>query len=661
MPAGDGHTEVMALAVITLPADVQHVPSLAFSKDGSVLTAAANRANDAEVLIYDWRRMDICESDTPTPLARGVCPTHLFNLAASPWGRREFVTTGASHLSFWTLETPLLSGGPTLQRRDTIGKESEKGDDAGIPTVLCLTFTRTRGVLATGALNGDVTFWKGERTEACCRSIHKGPVLSMTHLPHTQLSFLSGGADARILVWNDAHQPVSEITLETSQPTPIRSLDAGLMSGAGFGWGEQLKRRASRAFGMGGVPPIDTSDAGRAARTVSMKSSTGSMDPAVVCVGGGDGSIWALEVKPDGQVAKALVAESHADGAKTPLWGLAPHPRQPNLVLTAGHDGLLRLWNAQTKRLVSKRELGAKLRCCAWDPNAKAVAVGTDDGTVHVLTPDIQGTIAVITQRRDAIHDVKYSPTGRHLAVATHESVIDVYVVDGSDGPYQRTMCCRGHSSYVVSLDWSKDGLRLQSNSGNSEIMFWTMTVSPAPPPMKFSEVEWATTTCPLTWASKGVYNTGAAVLAARLGGDLDPSARKTWLRKLLNSKEHRTAMFEINGCVLGLRDVTCAARGIPANESSPHPLLLLGTVRGDVHMLRYPAFHEGSLAYTWTPHAGPVGRVAFSCDGRTVFSVGALDGCLAQHKVVDRALELKSIPPISAEIWNAKSLAQLP
>ncbi|KAI8593565.1 WD40-repeat-containing domain protein [Geranomyces variabilis] len=661
MPAGDGTLEVVTLAVVTLPADVLHVPGLAFAKDGTVLTAAANRANDAEVLIYDWRRMDICESDTPAPLARAFCPTHLFNISASPWGRREFVTTGASHLAFWMLDTPLLSGGPSLLRRDAIGKESEKGDDAAVPTVLCSTFTRSRGVLATGGLNGDVTFWKGERVEACCRSIHKGPVLSMALLPHTELSFLSGGADARILVWNDAHQPVSEITLETSQPTPIRSLDAGSLGGAWSGWGEQLKRRASRAFGMGGVPPIDTGETGRAARSSSTKKAGSGVEAALVCVGGGDGSIWAVDVKSDGKISKTLVAESHADGVKTPLWGLAPHPRDPNLVLTAGHDGLVRLWNAQTKKLVAKRDLGAKLRCCGWEPNGKAVAVGTDDGTVHVLTSEIQGTVIVITQRRDAIHDVKFSPTGRHLAVATHESVIDVYVVDGQEGPYQRTMCCRGHSSYVVSVDWSRDGLRLQSNSGNSEIMFWTMTVTPAPPPMKFSEVDWATTTCPLTWASKGVYNTGAVALAARLGGDLDAAARKTWLRKLLASKEHRTSMFEINGCVLGLRDVTCAARGIPADKSSPHPLLLLGTVRGDVHMMRYPAFHEGSLAYTWTPHAGPVGRVAFSCDGRTVFSVGALDGCLVQHKMVDHAVELKTMPPISAEIWNAKSLAQLP
>ncbi|KAJ3021671.1 hypothetical protein HKX48_008050 [Thoreauomyces humboldtii] len=183
----------------------------------------------------------------------------------------------------------------------------------------------------------------------------------------------------------------------------------------------------------------------------------------------------------DGAHVKTLLQESHADSCKTPLWGLAPHPKIPTSLLTAGDDGYVRLWNTETRLLVSKRKLGAKLRCCAWEPMGKQIAVGTDDGTIHIITSDILGSISTITQRRDTIHDLKYSPNGRHLAAATHEAVIDIYAVEGAEGTiYQRIMCCRGHSSFVLAVDWSLDSLRLQSNSGNNEIMDHGVTASTA-------------------------------------------------------------------------------------------------------------------------------------------------------------------------------------
>ncbi|TPX58783.1 hypothetical protein PhCBS80983_g02906 [Powellomyces hirtus] len=686
-PPNPDSVDIATLAVVTLPKDVAHVPSMAFVKDGTILAVAANRAENAEVLIYDWRKLDICGSDTAHPVARAMCSTQLFAIVGSPWSRREFITAGINHLSFWTLDVPLLSGACTLTKRDPVLKDDGTSPVNGtsgtsrasikrmsdllgalVPTILCATYTKHR-VLATGAVNGDITFWKGDKADVTCKAIHKGSVISMTPLPLHSLSFLSGGSDSRILIWNDSHQPVSELKFDDA--VAIRSLDAGVLGGSWLGWGDALKRRASRAFGLGGVVPIDTGrfkkDEGntesprRSSRRPSKplaKNKVLNAD-ARVCVGTGDGSIWYVEIKVDGRATKTLVQESHAATTNSQLWGLAPHPRNPALLLTAGSDGFVRLWNTESHSLMSKRQLGSKLRCCNWDAVGKHIAVGTDDGTVHILTPEIQGTVAVISQRRDTIHDVKYSPNNKHLAVATHESVIDVYLVDGADQPYQRIMCCRGHSSYVLAVDWSRDSLRLQSNSGNSEIMFWTMTTHPPPPPMLFADVEWATTTCPLSWASKGCYNHGVKAINERLGG-MEPAMRNNWLRKLLASHEHRAALFETNGCVLGLRDVTCTARGIPADRSSPHPLLLLGTHRGDIHMLRYPAFQEGAPAYTWTPHAGPVGRIAFSCDARHVYSVGARDGCLVQHKMLDAAVEMRSVRPIEAELWNTKSLANL-
>lgn len=85
-----------------------------------------------------------------------------------------------------------------------------------------------------------------------------------------------------------------------------------------------------------------------------------------------------------------------------------------------------------------------------------------------------------------------------------------------------------------------------------------TMTTKPPPPPTPCSEVEWATTTCPLTWATKGVYNNGEKALRDRLGDfGADPGRRRQWLNKILESREHRVDLFERSGVALGLREVS--------------------------------------------------------------------------------------------------------
>ena len=75
-------------------------------------------------------------------------------------------------------------------------------------------------------------------------------------------------------------------------------------------------------------------------------------------------------------------------------------------------------------------------------------------------------------KRHEEVQDIKFSPNGKQLAVASRDNNIYIYnVVNGRD--FEFNGACRGHSSYVTHLDWSEDSTTLQSNDGSYELLYW--------------------------------------------------------------------------------------------------------------------------------------------------------------------------------------------
>ena len=77
-----------------------------------------------------------------------------------------------------------------------------------------------------------------------------------------------------------------------------------------------------------------------------------------------------------------------------------------------------------------------------------------------------------IKDRKEAIHELKYSPDGTYLAVGCNDGSVDIY---GVAQRYKKIGECVGSLSFITHLDWSSDSRCLQTNDGDGRRLFYRM------------------------------------------------------------------------------------------------------------------------------------------------------------------------------------------
>lgn len=115
----------------------------------------------------------------------------------------------------------------------------------------------------------------------------------------------------------------------------------------------------------------------------------------------------------------------------------------------------------------------APITTVAFSPDGKAVVTGSQAGVRVYSWPDLQPTHSLPT-RLVNIHDLKFSPDGKHLAVGGGEPAESgaVEILAWPSGESQTLL--EGHTDSVLGVAWRSDE-QLASASLDHEVVLWSL------------------------------------------------------------------------------------------------------------------------------------------------------------------------------------------
>ncbi len=290
--------------------------------------------------------------------------------------------------------------------------------------MFCLAFSNTdKETVYTGTIQGQIYIWKGQELKEIIPSVHASSIFQITTFND---GFLTAGKDDCIRTWDASFAPLETINLK---------LTMSHMSTADFFFPHELVIRS--IFAKNNRLLIGT----QSSEILEVNLANDDLSVNCLCKGHGEGELWSLAISPI----------------------------DPEVFATASDDQTVRIWNLREKRLIKITELEKKIRSCSFSADGKHIACGLTDGLLVVINIEDMTQVYSKKNRNEVLHEIKYSPCGKFLAVGSNDNYVDILAVPS----YKKVSVCSGNSSFITHVDWSKDSQYVQTNSGDGQRLIY--------------------------------------------------------------------------------------------------------------------------------------------------------------------------------------------
>jgi eukaryotic-like serine/threonine-protein kinase len=194
---------------------------------------------------------------------------------------------------------------------------------------------------------------------------------------------------------------------------------------------------------------------------VAVRTVMPSPNGALLVSAGEDGNVrlW------DAATAKEVrVLQGHSRGVLSAIFN-----GDGSRVLSSGRDGTVRIWQTATgQQLRALPAHSGEVYCVAYSPDGAKFLLGGSDGTLHEWTADGTRELRML-RSRDVVLHVAYRPDGSQFASAGRDGTVRVW--DAATGNLVHIL--QGHSARAIAVAYSPDGSRLASCGGDGFVRIW--------------------------------------------------------------------------------------------------------------------------------------------------------------------------------------------
>lgn len=524
----------------------------------------------------------------------------IYGLAAG--SNDTFVTNGKGHIKFWELPS-----GSTAKSGELPSKSGIYNKDVKERSVVSSCYLSATADVVTGMSTGTLLLWKDRTNSKYVKNAHKGAISALCIIGDSSNNASSANVKSKS---NES----SLIVAGGGNHSSNNQFISGGKDGFIHIWdGNQLKK-------------IWTCDmnASTPASVLPQIAALACRDNKIV-VGTKGAEIFEIDRVTNDML---LLVQGHF-GSKAECWGLSPifdGNRNNNKFITVCDDQTVRLWDGNSKRMLSMVQIECKARAVTSTSSGSLVAIGGMDGRVIVLaTNDLTSEVANITVAKSWIQCMSYTMNSKLLAVGSHDN--NIYILDTKT--YSTRNVCKGHHSYITGIDFSIDGTKLQSTSGDYELLFWNAESGKQIKSASSVQDElWATWSLPFGWPVQGIFPPNSD------GTDINSVTRSNiYDDSVISNAISGNSSGSSNGS--GSKSKSGGSKSGSAGAAVlQNTLIATGDDSKKVKIFKYPVVKEHAKFKEYKGHSEHVTNVKFSNGEKFVYSTGGLDKAILQFEI---------------------------